>query len=227
MDKLKKALKRIYYCTKYNNIKLSNNVDIGKHSHFEGHNKIFKNTIFPGEIGYGSTIGSDCSLYGIIGRYCSIGSRVNVAIYNHPTQKFVSTHPSFYSVLGVAGFSYVSTQKFDEYLLNKDNVPLTIGNDVWIGSDVVIIGGVTIGNGAVIGAGSVVKKDIPPYAIYAGVPAHLIRYRFEPEQISELLRIQWWNRNRKWLREHENLFEDITLFLETITKEEKGDIDGK
>lgn len=69
----------------------------------------------------------------------------------------------------------------------------TIGNDVWIGWGVLIKGGVTIGNGAVIGARSVVTKDVPPYAVVAGVPAKVIKYRFEQEKIDLLQQLQWWD----------------------------------
>ena len=69
----------------------------------------------------------------------------------------------------------------------------TIGNDVWIGWDVLIKGGVTIGNGAVIGARSVVTKVVPPYAVVAGVPAKVIKYRFEQEKIDLLQQLQWWD----------------------------------
>ena len=54
---------------------------------------------------------------------------------------------------------------------------ITIGNDVWIGANSVITDGVTIGEGAVVGGGSVVTKDVEPYALVAGNPARLIRYR--------------------------------------------------
>lgn len=59
-----------------------------------------------------------------------------------------------------------------------------IGKDVWIGAHSIIMCGVVIGDGAIIGAGSVVTKDIPEYAIYAGVPATLIKMRFSEEEIS-------------------------------------------
>lgn len=55
--------------------------------------------------------------------------------------------------------------------------PVSIGSDCWLGSMVVVLKGVTIGEGAVVGAGSVVTKDIPEYAIAAGVPAEVIRER--------------------------------------------------
>ncbi len=71
--------------------------------------------------------------------------------------------------------------------------PTIVGNDVWIGQDVVIKGGVKIGNGAVIGARSVVTKDIPPYAVAAGAPAKVIKYRFEQEKMDLLQKLQWWN----------------------------------
>lgn len=64
---------------------------------------------------------------------------------------------------------------------------------MWIGWGVLIKGGVTIGNGAVIGARSVVTKDVPPYAVVAGVPAKVIKYRFEQEKIDLLQQLQWWD----------------------------------
>jgi serine acetyltransferase len=68
-----------------------------------------------------------------------------------------------------------------------------IGNDVYIGYNVTILSGVTIGDGAVVGACSVLTEDVPPYAIVAGNPARLIRYRFKEESIQKLLKIRWWD----------------------------------
>jgi len=70
-----------------------------------------------------------------------------------------------------------------------------IGNDVWIGQGVFIKSGVNIGDGAIIAAHSVVVNDIPPYAIAAGVPAKVKKYRFNNEIINRLLELKWWNYN--------------------------------
>ena len=59
-----------------------------------------------------------------------------------------------------------------------------IGNDVWMGHNVNVMGGVNVGDGAVIAAGAVVTKDVPPYAIVAGVPASVKRFRFTESIIS-------------------------------------------
>ena len=73
-------------------------------------------------------------------------------------------------------------------------IPTTeIGNDVWIGHDAFIAPGIKIGTGAVIAARAVVTKDVPPYAIAAGVPARIIKHRFNEETTSELLKSRWWD----------------------------------
>lgn len=68
-----------------------------------------------------------------------------------------------------------------------------IGHDVWIGYGATILSGVNIGNGAVVGAKAVVTKDVPPYAIVAGNPARIVKFRFTPRQINRLLAIAWWD----------------------------------
>ncbi|MDX0135799.1 antibiotic acetyltransferase [Sinorhizobium meliloti] len=72
---------------------------------------------------------------------------------------------------------------------------IDIGNDVWFGASSLVLKGVTIGNGAVIGAGAVVTKDVPPYAIVAGNPAKVLRYRFDDETIARLQAAKWWDRD--------------------------------
>ena len=74
------------------------------------------------------------------------------------------------------------------------------GNDVWIGRGAFIKNGLTLGDGCGIGARSVVTKDVPPYAIVAGNPAKLIRYRFSEDIIEKLLELKWWELDDDFLR---------------------------
>ena len=78
---------------------------------------------------------------------------------------------------------------------NKGDI--VIGNDVWIGYEAVILAGVTIGDGAVIGTRAVVTKDVPPYTIVGGIPAKPIKKRFPQETIDALLKIKWWDWDKK------------------------------
>ena len=141
------------------------NVEIGAHSYMNG-----------------GVIRSNVT----IGRFCSIAYDITIGIPNHPTH-LLSTHP--FATKGNMDQSYLSP-----FLLKKSlNNPKTIvGNDVWISNGVIIIEGVTIGTGAVVGAGAVVTKDIPPYAIVGGIPARVIRYRFDESTILKLLDSKWW-----------------------------------
>lgn len=83
---------------------------------------------------------------------------------------------------------------------------IIIQNDVWIGYGVTILSGVTVHNGAVIAANSTVTKDVPPYAIVAGSPARVVKYRFDSETIERLQRIQWWYWDEKTIKERSEWF---------------------
>ena len=122
--------------------------------------------------------------YTRIGAFCSIASYCAIGGGSHPLDG-VSTSPAFYS--GIHGWNIHSQRKPEE-----KHREVIIGHDVWIGEAVFINEGVKIGTGAVIGAHSVVTRDVPPYAIVAGVPAKLVRYRFDADTIEKLLNSRWW-----------------------------------
>lgn len=119
-----------------------------------------------------------------IGAFCSIAQGCIIGGAKHPTS-WVSTSPVFYKGKNCLKKNY-SENEFNEF------EKTVIGNDVWIGNGCYIKGGVKIGDGAVIGMGSVVTHDVPPYEIWAGDPAHMIRKRFSDETIENLLKIKWW-----------------------------------
>lgn len=88
-----------------------------------------------------------------------------------------------------------------------------VGNDVWIGREAKILDGVTIGDGAIIGAYSIVTKDIPPFAIVAGNPARIKKFRFTKKQIESLQKIKWWTWDKKTVLERMEDFKDINKFI--------------
>lgn len=105
---------------------------------------------------------------------------------------------------------------YKPFEINKDvrtKGPTIIGNDVLIMYNAIILSGVTIGDGAIVGAGAVVAKDVPPYAIVAGNPARVIKYRFSEKQIEALLKIRWWDWSDEQIREFEEYFYDIDTFI--------------
>lgn len=115
-----------------------------------------------------------------IGRYCSIANNVSIGQGEHNLEH-ISTSSLFYS-------NPWNT------LTSKDCV---IESDVWIGVDAVILRGVRVGVGAVVAANAVVTKDVEPYAIVAGVPARLIRYRFPENHQKHILASKWWQHEVK------------------------------
>lgn len=121
-----------------------------------------------------------------IGSFCSIAEGVTVIINGDHRTDWITTYP-FSSLPN----KWPHADDIKGHPTSKG--PVTIGNDVWIGSRAFILSGVTIGDGAVIGANAVVTKNVPAYAIVAGNPAKVIKYRFDPDTIEKLLAIAWWN----------------------------------
>ena len=129
-----------------------------------------------------------------IGRYCSIAAGSRVLGPSHPMER-VSTSPFSYDP------HYTEIARnfgVDDYeIVPYDQTPplTTIGHDVWIGEDVLIKGGITIGTGAVLAARAIVTRDVPPYAIVAGMPARVQRIRFPSSVVEALLESRWWQYN--------------------------------
>ena len=148
-----------------------------------------------GETTFGdySYVVNDCSImYAEIGKFCSIAAQTRINPGNHPMWRAALHHFTYRSTS--YGFSVEDDHEFFDW---RRAHKVVLGNDVWIGHGSVILPGVKIGTGAAIGAGAVVSKDVPPFAIMGGVPAKLIRYRFEEHVQQQLLELAWWD----WPRE--------------------------
>lgn len=140
---------------------------------------------------YGGTIGRvRC------GRYCSIAPNVALGPNEHPvtwlTTSLVAERPMVHDwdEFVEPGSRDRSRRNIIPFAFNMQTT--VIGNDVWIGSNALIRKGVTIGDGAVVAGGAVVNKDVPPYAIVAGVPATVKRLRFDEKTVERLLAFKWW-----------------------------------
>ena len=144
-----------------------------------------------------------------IGKFCSIGPNFCCGLGLHPTNG-VSTAPMFYSSACQNGTTLCKKNIYEESKLTH------IGNDVFIGANVFVLDGVTIGDGAVVGAGAVVVHDVPPYAVVAGVPAKVVKYRFDEETIQALLAKQWWNLPPSELTKVRDNFWDVKKFIESL-----------
>jgi virginiamycin A acetyltransferase len=129
-----------------------------------------------------------------IGKFCSIARNLCLAGFNHPVHTFTTSRIYFTPEYGFTEPAPIEAK------LHPRNKKIIIENDVWIGSNVTILPSVRICNGAIIGAGAVVTRDVPPYAIVGGVPAHVIKYRFSENTIDKLLKSEWWNLEDKKIR---------------------------
>lgn len=135
-----------------------------------------------------------------IGRFCSIAAGTCIGgLGAHPVS-MISSHPIFYSTRKQCGITF-SDKNYIEELQRT-----TIGNDVWIGENAIILDGVSVGDGAIVAAGAVVTKDVPNYAVVGGVPARIIKYRFEEKDIQFLNIVKWWDQPNNILSNNAHFF---------------------
>lgn len=138
-----------------------------------------------------------------IGNFCSIADKVMFMLgFDHPTN-LISTYPfKNYFFNGISAIS-----KGD----------IVLDDDVWIGYNVTILSGVHIGQGAIVAAGAVVTKDVPPYAIIGGVPAKIIKYRFSPNVIEQLLQLDYSQLTDKLIHDHKN---ELSMQIDHMSPQE-------
>lgn len=157
-----------------------------------------------------------------VGAFCSFANGSDVT-ENHPVD-LVSTHPFMYADREA---NSVFDKLYDEYKDAEWYFPgvnpkgrankltkVNIGNDVWLGKNVIITNGANIGNGVIAAAGAVITRSVPDYAVVAGVPARIIRFRYKSEQIEALNKVAWWDWTDDDIRErYDDFYLDITDFL--------------
>lgn len=148
------------------------------------------------EMGDYSYVVNDADIaYAQIGRFCSIAAMTRLNPGNHPTWRASQAH-----------FTYRASAYFEgeadeaDFFQWRREQNLTLGHDVWIGHGAVVLAGRSVGTGAVVAAGAVVAKDVPPYAIVAGVPARIVKWRFPQDIAVRLQRLAWWDWSHEKLR---------------------------
>lgn len=134
----------------------------------------------------------------VIGKYTSIAGSVTILLGGGHRTDWGTMYP-FSAIPEV----WPEAKDIKGHPQSKGDV--VIGNDVWIGFGATILSGVTVGDGAVIGARALVSKDVPPYAIVGGVPAKVLKHRFDEDTVQGLLKLEWWNWEESKIRKNIHL----------------------
>ncbi len=147
-----------------------------------------------------------------IGQYCSLAESLYITTFNdnHPLN-----HPAMINFAKNRRLREDAMDLAINYPELVDKSCVRMGHDVWVGRNVRITGGVTIGNGCVIAEGSLVRQDCEAYGIYAGTPARLIRYRFQPDIIEQLQTLQWWRWAPSKIKRNRNFFQTDLSSIDT------------
>lgn len=208
-------LKRLCRYWKKNN--QHNFTYLGQKIYLEDYDKAIHNGLITvGNCTYGEI---NCSYYGnineklIIGNYCSIAGDVLFLLGGNHNYKTASTYPFKVKLFKQDSEAYT-------------NGPIVVEDDVWIGQRSVIMSGITIGQGAIIAAGSVVTKNVAPYSVVGGVPAKLIKYRFDQKLIEELEKIDFSKLTKSMIEDHiDELYRPINMIddVKWMPKKIKGD----
>lgn len=216
IHKIKTKYRRHVLVKKFNNkfygsFTAARNVELLNSVFLEGARVAGRASVRSSSVGKYSSIGRNSKVtHSDIGSFCAISWDTTINAVSHPVDGL--TISAFPYVPRVGNFVKEPEQRIAR---------VKIGNDVWVGTHVVIMPGIRIGNGAIIGAGSIVTKDVPDYAIVAGVPAKIIKYRFNKNFIDKLLKLNWWDLEDDMIKENIGIFqgkltEEKLTFLEKL-----------
>jgi phosphonate metabolism protein (transferase hexapeptide repeat family) len=157
---------------------------------------------------YSYLAGDAQMIYSDIGKFCSIASHVRINPGNHPMGRVTQHHMTYRRV----EYGLGTSDDADFFGWRREHA-CVIGHDVWIGHNAIVMPGVSVATGAVVGAGAVVTRDVGPYEIAVGVPARVIKKRFDDATIDAMMRIAWWDWERAELERHFDLLNDPVAFV--------------
>lgn len=161
------------------------------------------------KLGKHSYMGAQCNVRGPgcvkVGNFCSLADQITFEFLSQHHYERVSTYPFL-------------TKNWSEGKGDGNRIKTTlinVGSDVWIGSGATILAGADLGDGCIVGAHSIVASPVTPYAIVAGNPAKVVKYRFAEDIIKALLEIKWWMWDDNIIRTR---LDDFYKTVEVFTK---------